>query len=77
MLESVLDEIEQLGHVRRTALLDRFGSVSALKKATMQDISATPGIGEKIASIIWNHLNRDDSQAPEGVDMQTGEILER
>jgi hypothetical protein len=43
----------------------------------MQDISATPGIGEKIASIIWNHLNRDDSQAPEGVDMQTGEILER
>ena len=77
MLESVLDEIEQLGHVRRTALLDRFGSVGALKKATMQDISATPGIGEKIASIIWNHLNRDDSQAPEGVDMQTGEILER
>jgi excinuclease ABC subunit C len=78
MLESVLDEIEQLGHVRRTALLDRFGSVSALKKATMQDISATPGIGEKIASIIWNHLNRDDvSIAPEGVDMQTGEILER
>jgi hypothetical protein len=44
----------------------------------MQDISATPGIGEKIASIIWNHLNRDDvSIAPEGVDMQTGEILER
>ena len=78
MLESVLDEIEQLGHVRRTALLDRFGSVGALKKATMQDISATPGIGEKIASIIWNHLNRvDDSRAPEGVDMQTGEILER
>jgi excinuclease ABC subunit C len=78
MLESVLDEIEQLGHVRRTALLDRFGSVSALKKATMQDISATPGIGEKIASIIWNHLNQDnDSIAPEGVDMQTGEILER
>jgi excinuclease ABC subunit C len=78
MLESVLDEIEQLGHVRRTALLDRFGSVSALKKATMQDISATPGIGEKIASIIWNHLNRDnDSVALEGVDMQTGEILER
>jgi excinuclease ABC subunit C len=78
MLESVLDEIEQLGHVRRTALLDRFGSVSALKKATMQDISTTPGIGEKIASIIWNHLNRvDDSNAPEGVDMQTGEVLER
>jgi excinuclease ABC subunit C len=76
MLESVLDEIEQLGHVRRTALLDRFGSVSALKKASIQDIATTPGIGEKIAAIIWTHLNPSE-EAPEGVDMQTGEILER
>jgi excinuclease ABC subunit C len=76
MLESVLDEIEQLGHVRRTALLDRFGSVSALKKASIQDISTTPGIGEKIAAIIWTHLNPVE-EAPEGVDMQTGEILDR
>ena len=76
MLESVLDEIEQLGHVRRTALLDRFGSVSALKKASIQDIATTPGIGEKIAAIIWTHLNPAE-EAPEGVDMQTGEILDR
>lgn len=76
MLESVLDEIEQLGHVRRAALLDRFGSVGALKKASMQDIATTPGIGEKIAAIIWSHLNRADEE-PEGVDMQTGEILDR
>jgi excinuclease ABC subunit C len=76
MLESVLDEIEQLGHVRRTALLDRFGSVSALKKASIQDIATTPGIGEKIAAIIWSHLN-PSNEAPEGVDMQTGEILDR
>ena len=76
MLESVLDEIEQLGHVRRTALLDRFGSVSALKKSSIQDIATTPGIGEKIAAIIWTHLNPIE-EAPEGVDMQTGEILDR
>jgi excinuclease ABC subunit C len=76
MLESVLDEIEQLGHVRRTALLDRFGSVSALKKASIQDIATTPGIGEKIAAIIWTHL-KPVEEAPEGVDMQTGEILDR
>ena len=76
MLESVLDEIEQLGHVRRTALLDRFGSVSALKKASIQDIATTPGIGEKIAAIIWSHLN-PSNEAPEGIDMQTGEILDR
>jgi len=77
MLESVLDEIEQLGHIRRAALLDRFGSVSAIRKASLVEIAATPGIGEKIASIIWNHLSHMGGSAVSGgVDMQTGEILE-
>ncbi len=77
MLESVLDEIEQLGHIRRAALLDRFGSVSAIRKASLVEIAATPGIGEKIASIIWNHLSHmGESAVSGGVDMQTGEILE-
>ena len=77
MLESVLDEIEQLGHIRRAALLDRFGSVSAIRKASIAEIAATPGIGEKIASIIWNHLSHmGEGAVSGGVDMQTGEILE-
>jgi len=78
MLESVLDEIEQLGHIRRAALLDRFGSVSAIRKASIAEIAATPGIGEKIASIIWNHLSHmGEAARTGGVDMQTGEILEK
>jgi excinuclease ABC subunit C len=82
MLESVLDEIEQLGHIRRTALMDRFGSVSAIRKATVAEIAATPGIGEKIAAIIWNHLcalgeGPGSISGAEAVDMQTGEILEK
>ena len=78
MLESVLDEIEQLGHIRRAALLDRFGSVGAIRKASVAEIAATPGIGEKIASIIWNHLaHMGESAAIGGVDMQTGEILDK
>ena len=77
MLESVLDEIEQLGHIRRAALLDRFGSVSAIRKASLVEIAATPGIGEKIALIIWNHLSHmGESAVGSGVDMQTGEIVE-
>ena len=76
MLESVLDEIEQLGHIRRAALLDRFGSVGAIRKASVAEIAATPGIGEKIASIIWNHLSHmGERSVIGGVDMQTGEIL--
>jgi len=78
MLESVLDEIEQLGHIRREALLDRFGSVGAIRKASVAEIAATPGIGEKIASIIWNHLSHmGERSVIGGVDMQTGEILDK
>ena len=78
MLESILDEIEQLGHIRRTALMDRFGSVSALRKASIEEIAATPGIGEKIAAIIWNHLSTiGEASSAERVDVQTGEIFDQ
>jgi excinuclease ABC subunit C len=73
MLESVLDQIPQLGSARRASLLERFGSVAAIKKASVEDIAATPGIGSKIASIIESHLS---SIASQGIDMATGEILE-
>jgi excinuclease ABC subunit C len=73
MLESVLDQIPQLGSARRASLLERFGSVAAIKKASVDDIAATPGIGSKIASIIESHLS---SIASQGINMETGEILE-
>jgi excinuclease ABC subunit C len=76
MLESVLDDIPQMGRSRRAALLERFGSVAALRKATLLDLAQTPGIGEKIAEIIFVHLQRQaDGADIRGVDMQTGEIL--
>ena len=71
MLESILDEIPQLGQVRRTAILERFGSVAAIRKANRNDIAATPGIGQKIADVICAHL---DLIGSEKVNMQTGEI---
>jgi excinuclease ABC subunit C len=73
MLESVLDEIPQMGQARRAALLERFGSVAALRKATLADLAMTPGIGEKVAEIIFSHLQREVSVS--AVNMQTGEIL--
>jgi excinuclease ABC subunit C len=72
MLESVLDGIPQLGQVRRNALLERFGSVAAIRKASLDDIAATPGIGTKTASIIEQYLN---SIASQKVDTTTGEII--
>jgi excinuclease ABC subunit C len=71
MLESILDEIEQLGPSRRNALLERFGSVAALKKASVDDIAMTPGIGEKIALIVFDFLAHSSSAK---IDMSTGVI---
>ena len=71
MLESILDEIPQLGHARRTALLERFGSVAAIRKANREEIAATPGIGPKIAELIGQHL---ETIGTEKIDVQTGEI---
>ena len=70
MLESLLDEIDDLGPTRRAALLDRFGSVSAIRKATVDEIAKTPGIGERLAQAISAHL----AQQPVSIDMETGEI---
>jgi len=73
MLESLLDEIPQLGETRRTALLKAFGSVSAIRKATPEEIGSVPGVGAKTAAIILASLSRE---TPTSVDAQTGEILE-
>lgn len=73
MLESLLDEIPLLGEVRRKALLDRFGSVAAMRKASVSEIAAVPGIGEKIAGIIEENLQAKSAPAP-AIDLGTGEI---
>ena len=73
MLESLLDEIPLLGEVRRKALLDRFGSVGAIRKASLEEIAAVPGIGEKIALIISESLHEQEDLAP-SIDLGTGEI---
>ena len=71
MLESILDEIPQLGSARRASLLERFGSVAAIRKASVDEIAATPGIGGKIASVIESYLEGISTQK---VNTETVEI---
>ena len=56
-LTSVLDEIEGVGPVRRNALLARFGSVGAIKKAEMGELREVEGITEKVAKNIQEYFN--------------------
>lgn len=55
-IQSVLAEVPGLGESRIKALLRHFGSVSALKQATPEEIAELPGIGPKLAAAIHTHL---------------------
>ncbi len=74
MLDSFLDEIGGLGEGRRKALLGKFGTVTALKSASIEEISDVPGIGPKMAKTIFESINQ--KEPTRNIDMQTGEILD-
>lgn len=72
MLDSLLDEVPGLGKVRKKAVLERFGSVSRLRQASVADIATVPGIGPKTAGVLYAALrNREPGEA---VNMTTGEV---
>ena len=52
MTASALDEVPGLGPVRRAALLERFGSVRALRAADVDEIAAVPGVGPRTAALV-------------------------
>lgn len=54
--ESILDDCPGVSENRKGLLLRRFGSVERLRKATVEDIAATEGIGHKLAEQLWQFL---------------------
>ncbi len=63
VLTSALNELDGLGPKRVQALITHFGSPTAVRAATLDDLLAVPGIGLDTASRIIDSLNR--SEAPE------------
>jgi len=57
MTSSALDSVRGLGESRRTALVSHFGSVARLKQASVDQISAVPGIGVATATAVLTALN--------------------
>ena len=55
-LESSLDAVPGVGGGRKRDLLRHFGSAASLRRATLEEIAAVPGIGPKIALTIKEHL---------------------
>ena len=49
-------------------------SVAAIRKASLAEIASTPGIGEKIAQILFDYLASISGAPQESIDTATGEI---
>jgi len=56
--ESILDDCPGVSQNRKNLLLRKFGSVNRLRKASVEQISATEGIGPKLAEDVHRFLER-------------------
>ncbi|MHC9292682.1 excinuclease ABC subunit UvrC [Mycobacterium sp. LTG2003] len=71
MTASALDSVRGLGEHRRKALVTHFGSVARLKEATVEEITAVPGIGVATARAVLEALGGPPSD--QGGEPQTQE----
>lgn len=58
MTKSSLDDIEGIGAKRKKDLLHHFGSVDAIRDASIEDISKVSGINKKTAENVYNYFHK-------------------
>ena len=63
MTASALDSVRGLGEHRRKALVTHFGSLARLKEATVDEITAVPGIGLATAKAVLEALGAPPDQS--------------
>ncbi|HEY8415851.1 MAG TPA: helix-hairpin-helix domain-containing protein, partial [Thermaerobacter sp.] len=57
-LHSVLEEVPGIGPRRRKALLEAFGSLDAIARATEDELAAVPGMTRKAAEAVYRAFHR-------------------
>lgn len=55
-LTSVLTEIPGVGKIKRKALIDKFGTIDRIMRASVQELSETEGIGEMLAKSVKKYF---------------------
>jgi len=55
-ISSELDNINGIGHKTKVLLLKHFGSPEAVQKASLEDLLAVEGVGNKTATLIHNYF---------------------
>ncbi|HHW09470.1 MAG TPA: excinuclease ABC subunit UvrC [Firmicutes bacterium] len=61
---SVLDEIEGIGPKRKRLLLKHFGSLRAVRAATLEELKAVPGLPAEVAERIAKQLGNKEGGSP-------------
>jgi excinuclease ABC subunit C len=56
--ESILDDCPGVSQNRKNLLLRKFGSVQRLRKASIEEIASTEGVGQKLAEEVHRFLQR-------------------
>lgn len=64
MTASALDAVPGLGVTRRTALVTHFGSLARLRQASVEEITAVPGIGAATAAAVLQALGLRQTPGP-------------
>ncbi len=73
MTASALDAVRGLGETRRKALVAHFGSVARLKHASIEEITAVPGIGVATARAVLEALGVADSAGTNADGVKMGD----
>jgi len=55
-VRSLLDDVPGIGPRRRKALLAEFGSLDAIRQATIEQLAAVPGMNRRVAEQIRESL---------------------
>jgi excinuclease ABC subunit C len=63
-IASELDDVPGVGPTRRRALLRHFGSLSALRAASRDELRAMPGLPAAVADAVFARLHGDAGRAP-------------
>ena len=62
MVQSALEQLPQVGPARRRALFAHFGTVSAMEKATLEEICAVPGMNRPAAQALYAHVHGEQAE---------------
>lgn len=67
-VHSVLDEIPEIGPLRRKALMQRFPSLEAVREASEEELAKTPSMNARSAKAVYQYFHNDSSARVHHID---------